>query len=382
MFAPVRLRYAVARGAPSALVLGAVASGAMFAATPFLIPEISDRFAVSNGSAGYVSVTQVGAFAVANLLLSRTKLAPVGTFRMAAVTLVGVSLASALVGTFGWLLFLRTVAGLAAGAMTWVAWSDAMRRPQAMRGVASAGPVTALLSSPVLAALSGLGDRATFVGLALIAVPAAVAALPAGLVPAQRHVVSRSRSNRVLLAALLLLTTAAASLFVYAAVAAKAVIGLSPLAASLGYSLNAAGGIVGARLAGSHRRPGLWLLTAAPAVYLTIGPGHSLAYFAGMAWWGFAFWMAVPGIMRMLSERSLEPGERAGDAQGLLAFGRAMAPALGGGFVDEGAYGALALLAAGGLATSAVTVMAVQEGREHLPATDPRTHSSSWTGGA
>ncbi len=94
-------------------------------------------------------------------------------------------------------------------------------------------------------------------------------------------------------------------------------------------------------------------------------------FYAGFAWWGFAFWMGVPGVMQMLAARSLHPAERAGDAQGAMAAGRALAPFLGGGFADAGAYTALAVVSGMGLATASLAIVGVQEGRERLPPTDP-----------
>lgn len=94
-------------------------------------------------------------------------------------------------------------------------------------------------------------------------------------------------------------------------------------------------------------------------------------FFVGMAWWGFAFWMGVPGVLQMMAERSLDPGERAGDAQGIMAIGRTVAPTIGAGFADAGAYIPLALVSGIGVTVSGAIVMAVQEGRELLPPTVP-----------
>ncbi len=91
-----------------------------------------------------------------------------------------------------------------------------------------------------------------------------------------------------------------------------------------------------------------------------------------MSWWGFAFWMGVPGVLTMLSERSLEPGERAGDAQALMAVGRSFAPLLGGLLVNAGAFTTLAGLAGLGVMLSGMTVIGVQEGRDRLPPSDAR----------
>jgi DHA1 family inner membrane transport protein len=77
--------------------------------------------------------------------------------------------------------------------------------------------------------------------------------------------------------------------------------------------------------------------------------------------------------MEMISARSLQPSERAGDTQGLMAVGRAFGPAMGGLFVDAGALITLSWITGLGLATSGATVIGVKEGRERLPPTDPRT---------
>jgi DHA1 family inner membrane transport protein len=169
-----------------------------------------------------------------------------------------------------------------------------------------------------------------------------------------------------------LLTFFGSSVFVFVAVSAREGLGLSPFAVSFAYSLNAAAGLLGARLASRHRRPGWWLLSAGPAVYLAGAGGHLWLVFLGMAWWGFAFWMGVPGVLQMLAARSLTPDERAGDAQALMAFGRAAGPVLGGGLADAGAFATLAVVAGVGTSVVGGMVIGVQEGRDRLPPSDPR----------
>ncbi len=82
--------------------------------------------------------------------------------------------------------------------------------------------------------------------------------------------------------------------------------------------------------------------------------------------------MSVPGVLQMLAERSLARDERAGDAQALMAFGRAGGPIMGGAFVDVGSFQGLAVAASVGIAVSGAIVMGVQEGRDRLPVTDVR----------
>ena len=172
--------------------------------------------------------------------------------------------------------------------------------------------------------------------------------------------------------AMWLLTFSGSALFINEALVARDIHGLAPLAASIALSLNATGGLIGARLSTRHRHPGWWLAFAGVAAWVTVN-GPVALFFIGMAWWGFAFWMGVPGVMEMISARSLERSERAGDTQGLMAVGRAFGPAMGGAFVDAGALVALSWVSGVGLATAGVTVIGVKEGRERLPPSDPRT---------
>lgn len=369
MFAPLRVATPFRLSAPPGLLVSAVAVALMFAATPFLIPELATRYGVTEGRSGLLSTAQVGAFALATWILPRLVAPSRTVFRSAIALAVAANLASAIAPSFVILIAVRVFAGLAAGALTWLVWQRAMSDSGSLRAVSTAGPITALIGSPLVAAVSGWGDRAVFVLLAVAMVPGVLMDPGIGDRGALRTAVSRSRSNRVLLAALFILTFAGASLFIFLAVVGREVAGLSAVQASLGFSLNAAGGLLGAQLAGRHRRPGWWLASAGPAAYLTV-VGGSVGFFLGMFWWGFAFWMGLPGVLKMLADRSLQPGERAGDAQAFMGIGRAVAPIAGGFFADGGAYGTLAAVAAVGLTASGAAVIAVQEGRERLPATD------------
>lgn len=371
MLLPARLSYALRPGAAPGLLAAAAAVAVMFTATPFLIPELSQHFGVSEGIAGGVSVAQVAAFAVANVVLPRLARPSGRLLAGAGAGLVVANLASAAAPSFSVLLAFRVVAGGCAGALTWMAWIDAMRHRQSMAAVAAVGPLTALVCAPLLSLVAELGDRPVYLALAIAAAPVVLLGAEIQAGPEVGRRVSRSRSNRVLLAALFLQVFAGSALFIYTAVAARDELGLSPVAASFGFSLNALGGLVGARLSTRHRRPGWWLASSGPAAFLAIGGGSAVVFYAGMWWWGFAFWMGIPGIMTMLAERSLEPGERAGDAQAVMAFGRAAGPLLGGGFTDAGAFRSLALIVGVGMTTSGLIVTGVQEGRRLLPPSGP-----------
>jgi len=344
----------------------------MYAATPFLITPIAERYGISEGAVGAVSVAQVGAFAAANFVLPRLFTPSGRILRVSAAVLLILNIASAVPNVYVVLVGLRLIAGFAAGSMTWLAWTSAMQRRTSMAAVASTGPVTVLVGAPILAIVAGMGDRALYLLLALATVPAV---LFVGHVTGERRargLVSRSRSNRVLLLALATATLFGSALFINETLVARDVHGLSGLAASLAFSLNAATGLLGARLSARHRRPGWMIVTIVPAALLTV-IGPPVFFYLGMAWWGFAFWLAIPGVLQMLSDRSLSPSERAGDAQGLMAIGRSIGPILGGAFVDMGSLVTLGVVAAAGLAVSGGMVVGVEEGREHLPPTDLRT---------
>lgn len=369
MFTPTRLAYAVRPNAPISVVAAAVALAAMFAATPFLIPEVAARYGVSEGSAGFISVAQVASFALFSFVLPKLRSPSGRLLRVAAVVFLFANLLSVFMSIFWMLIGLRVVAGAAAGTITWIVWAEAMGDRRSMASISASGPMTAFIGSPILAQAAERGDRWVYGLLTVIAIPAVIMKVGEIRTPERTDRVSRSRSNRVLLFALFLLAMAGSSLFVFTATAAKQVLDMSPTAVSLGYSFNAAAGLLGARLASHHKRPGWWMASTGPAAIATILGGSAFWYFAGMIWWGFAFWMAVPGVLQMLSDRSLDPSERAGDAQAFMAMGRSFGPLVGGGFADGGAYASLAIVAGTGLAISGATVIGVQEGRHRLPPT-------------
>ncbi len=372
VLSPVRSLYAVGRQAPAAVLLAMVASTLMFSATPFLLGPVSDEFGVGRGLAGGISVVQVGVFAIVNLLVPRFLSPSQNLYRLALGSMVASGLLSAWTGSFWLLLVFRAFAGAGAGVLTWLAWADAMRHERSMAAVSAIGPITALVGAPLFAFVAQSGVDAIYSVLALVAMPGLFTKLQLVGVTRPSRARSRSRSNRVLLLALAISTFSGASLFVFESVAATDVLGMSPTATSFAFSLNAAAGLVGARFSRRHVVPGRWMASIGLGAFLTIWGGSPLWFYVGMIWWGFAFWMSIPGVLLMLAERSLARDERAGDAQALMAFGRAGGPIMGGAFVDAGSFQGLAVAASIGLVASGAIVMGVQEGRDRLPVTDVR----------
>lgn len=372
MHVPSRILYGGRKGTPAALIAATVAATMLFASTPFLIVPLSQRYGISEGSAGSVSVVQVGAFAVVNFVLPRL-LRPSGKLlRLSAFILVVSNVLSIFAGNFALLLLVRLVAGAAGGTMTWLAWSNAMVHRKSMSAIASTGPMSLLIAAPLISIVAESGAGAVYAALAVVALPAAVLIAPVGGRKRSKGVISGSRSNRILLGSLFALTFFGSALYINQTIVAREIHGLSSLASSFAFSANAAGAIIGARLSTRHIYPGWMLASIAPAALMTV-LGPPWMFYVGMAWWGFAFWMGIPGVLQMLVDRSLEPSERAGDGQGMMALGRTGGPALGGIFVDAGALVALSITSAIGLAAVGFGIVGVKEGRERLPPSDPRT---------
>ena len=90
-------------------------------------------------------------------------------------------------------------------------------------------------------------------------------------------------------------------------------------------------------------------------------------FWVGVVAWGFAFWSGVPGIYKLLAERSVHPADRAGDAQSVMAAGRVVGPLLGAGFIEAGSVQALGFVAAALMAGAGLTLVYVERTIPPLP---------------
>ncbi|HJS71703.1 MAG TPA: MFS transporter [Acidimicrobiia bacterium] len=347
---------------------GAGVVAATFAATPFLLPNVSERLSVDIGATGLMSVAQVGSFAIASFFAGRL-FRPRRRFHYGSLAIIAVATAaSALVTSFPLLLACRAVCGLGMGTLTWIAWADATRFPRGMGDVAAVAPVTAAIASPILGWLIELGGYPVVFGaLTIVAVLAALLPIDFGDLPRIGRNVSGSRSNRVLLATLLILSVGGSSVFIFTAAAGQELHGLSPVTVSLGFSLNAIAGVVATRRTAGKRRAALWLAATALSA-LVVGVVSSAAvFFLALTLWGFAFWMAVPAVLKMLAARSLHPSERMGDAQAAMAAGRVLGPLVGGVALGSGQFGRLSVVGSAVIMISALTVGVVEWYRARLP---------------
>ncbi len=372
MYAPTRALYALRPKASPGIVAAAAAVSALFAATPFALPELAGRYGVSLGTSGLVSTLQVGGFAAASFLAGRY-LAPTRRVLVFAAALAVVANAAGVVtSAFALLLVERLVAGVAAGTVTWIAWTDAMHDRTHMQDIAAAGPLTAVLASPLMGLLASLGDdRLIYGALALAFIPPLVlpASLPAVDGPVRER--SGSQSNLLLLGALGLLTAAGSALFVFLAGFGTEELGLGAFVVSLAYSLNAASGMVGTRMRARPRSGARWIaLTAASAASIVL-LAHPAWFYLATAVWGWAFWMAVPDVFRGLAERSLVPSERIGDAQAAMAVGRAVGPLAGGALLAGSGFALLGVASGVGMLVAALLVGGVDRYRATVAVPSP-----------
>jgi predicted MFS family arabinose efflux permease len=240
---------------------GAAVVAATFAATPFLLPDVSTRLGVGIGATGLLSVAQVGSFAGASFFAGRL-FRPRRRLHYGSLVLVAIaSVGSALATDFGLLLGMRVLAGLGMGTITWIAWADATRFTRGLGDVAAVAPVTAAVASPILGALVETGGYPlVFVSVGAVALLAMLLPVDFGDLPRIGRDVSGSRSNRVLLAALAVLSVGGSAVFIFTAAAAQEIHGLSPVAVSWALSLNAIAGVAATRRRARVAAPGNWCL--------------------------------------------------------------------------------------------------------------------------
>lgn len=367
MFAPTRLFLALRHDSAVGLIFAASAVTVLFAATPFVIPEVADEFDVSVGRAGLLSAAQVGGFAVSAFVAGRRLRTHRRYLVGGAFTAVIGNLLSAVAPTFEVLVGLRVLTGVAGGLLVWLAWADAMRDSGALRSVAAVGPLTALVAAPLFAQVAELGGSdAIFAVIAVAFVPPALLRTDIVSFRKERKRRSPSKSNVVLIVALGVNTLAGSALFVFGAVIGES-LDIPAVVVSLGYSLNALAGFIAARWSPGGRYAGAWIFGTALSA-AAVAFGGPVLFMVGLTAWGFCFWMATLPLLASIAEWSLAPDERVGDAQSSMAVGRAIGPAVGSVLVGDAMFDAIGVFAVGGLALAgSITVGVALYRRSHDP---------------
>lgn len=365
--APVRLLAAARPTVPAALLVAIASSTAVFTATPFLLPAVSDDFDVSISTAGWMSTSQLAGFVIASWVGGRF-LRPVRNVFVTGL-LIGVvaNLSSAVSPEFTILAVTRFGSGISLGLSAWIAWQAAFGDTEKTGDVAVVGPVVGMLVAPGIAAvIEAAGLRWLFVLLA------AITALPllwSSQVPTvdrlrphrTRH--AATRAARAILLALGVITMGGSSVFVYGAAIGRNLDGLSPLTVSLLFSGNALAAIPSARWTGRRGPAGIWFLATAACAFAIAVSRSGGVFGIAVVLWGFVFFMGIPAAFGLLAARSNFPEERAGDAQAVMALGRVFGPLLGGALLASGSTGTLGIVSSGIMTTGALLLLYVDRER-------------------
>ncbi len=332
---PARLENTIRPEAATGLLAAAGVEAVTFLATPLLVPGLADRYGVSPATAGLVSTAQVGAFLLATFGAGRFLRPTAAVIRYALYALIAANLVSAVVPTFPALLALRAMAGLGMGCITWAAWAASIGRDRHLADVASAGPLAAMIGTPVLGMMAGATGPAglyltlAVAGLGALRLPLVLPdAIPVEELTGGRARPVRRRSRRVLLG-LALLTIANSAIWVQMSTIGTGRLGISSTTIGLLMAGNAAAGLVGARSDTSGLPPGAWLALTGPVVAFVVLAPYAVIFGAAVIAWGYLFQAAVPKILGLVAERSSHPAMALGEAQSAMAAGRTIGPLTG-----------------------------------------------------
>ena len=363
MHVPYRLQNAFRVQTEIGIVLAMAVATATFVATPLVLSPLADEFDVGTGTVALFSAAQLACFVAGSSLAGRITEPSRRLFVSALVVLSVVNVASAAAPALAVLIGLRSVAGLALGTLTWLAYSQVFGDADRTGDLTVVGPLAAVVASPVFGVVIDTVDvRAVFLVLAVLSlVP--IARLPEIQVPPVTERGDRNpavRAALVVIAALSLATLGGSAVFVFIGALGQEQYGMSALTISLVFSANAAASIPSARYRG--RRP-----FAGAFFFITAACALAIGFLDEPAWmwvilimWGAAFWAATPGAYAILAARSRYPAERAGDAQAAMAAGRAVGPLLGGALVSAGSFETLSIVGAAMLAVAAATIVMVE----------------------
>ncbi len=364
---PVRVLAAAKPSVPAALLVAIASSTAVFTATPFLLPSVSEEYDVAVSTAGWMSTAQLAGFVLASWAGGRF-LRPVrSVFVIGALIGVVANLGSAAAPTFEILTAMRFGSGVSLGFAAWIAWQAAFGDTEKTGDVAVVGPIVGMVMAPVITiVLESIGLRWLF---AILAVITATPLIWSRQVPTAdrlrphrtRH--TPTRAARAILIALTTITLGGSSVFVYSAAIGRELDGLSPLTVSLLFSANAIAGIPSARWSGRRGPAGVWFLATALCALAIAASRSGVVFGAAIAGWGFVFFMGIPAAFNLLAERSSFPEERAGDAQAVMALGRVFGPIMGGALLAAGSEVTLGFVAAGVMSFGAVLLLYVDRQR-------------------
>ncbi|MYA84176.1 MAG: MFS transporter [Acidimicrobiaceae bacterium] len=356
---PVRLVYLLRPTVKVGILLAVGFSVLAFVSTPFLMPEIADHYGVSLGTASMIGVFQLGGFVIATWGAGRWLQPRERVFVVSLLAAAAANLVSAALPAFALLVPLRLVSGVALGLLAWYGWVQAFGDDRRMGDVAVAGPVVGVVAAPLVSLLlEAGGPRLVFAALAAVSlVPLAFGyRSDVSELPRDRARHRAVPAARVLLVCLGMFTLGGSAVFIYAVVLGTGDPGLSVAAVAAGFSLNAVVAIPASRIRATRRIPSPWMAATAVCAIVVATTGWGWLFLTALVVWGFFFWAAIPGVFEVLASRSRYPEERVGDAQALMAAGRAGGPLLGGLLIDSAGATVLGIVGSSLMLAAAIGV--------------------------
>lgn len=361
---PVRLTVLLRPSVAPGVLLGVGFSTLVFSATPFLLDLVADEYDLGLTAASLVGVAQLGGFVLGTWGAGRWLRPRRRVFVLALVMAITVNLLSSTLPPFVLLLSLRLLSGLCLGLITWFAWVQVFGDRQGMADVAVVGPLVGVVTGPLIALFAVRGG-ATGV-FALLGVAAFVPVFFNRGTGASHIVQPRGPRSTpvpaamVLLGALATFTLGGSAVFQYTVVVGTDDVGLSTTGVAGLFSLNAAASVPAARWPWRRGLPGLWIALTGLCAFVVMSGRGPVLFGLAIIVWGFAFWMAIPGVFTVLAERSANPSDRAGDAQAVMAAGRVLGPFIGGLVIDELGTTWLGVLGGGTMILAGAAVFTVR----------------------
>ncbi|MGH1489214.1 MAG: hypothetical protein ACRBK7_07445 [Acidimicrobiales bacterium] len=363
MQVPIRLVSLIRPSVPPGVLLAVGFSAVVLGSTPFLLDLVVAEYGISLIWASMIGVAQLSGFVVGSWGSGRWLQPRRRVFVASLCVAMVANLISTLLPPFAILVALRFISGLALGLLTWFGWVQVFGEEKGMGDIAVMGPITGIVSAPLIATFAIGGATQVFMLLAVLAVVPLLFNQGTGANKTIPKKSSRSKpipEATAILVALGMFTLGGSSVFQFAVVLGTGRPALSVGTIALVFSANAIAGIPGAKWPWSRGMPGAWMAITGCCAIIMANATSGPLFAAIVILWGFAFWMGIPGVFSVLAKRSANPADRAGDAQAVMASGRIFGPLIGAVVLE--ALGERALgLAGGGLMISAgAIVLALQ----------------------
>ena len=368
MQVPVRLTVLLRPTIAPGVLLAVAFSTLVLSATPFVLDLVVDEYAIGLTVASLIGVAQLGGFMLGSWGAGRWLRPRRRIFVAAMVVAIVANGASVLLPPYALLVALRFASGLSLGTISWFAWVQVFGDKRGMADVAVMGPLAGVLSAPIIGVCVVQGGAPAVFGL-LAAVACVPLLLNRGTGVADQVTARTGRSKpvpaaAVMLAALALFGLGGSSVFQYAVVVGTANgsdgVGLDTGTMATLFSANALVSIPAAKWPWSRGLPGPWMAVTAVCALTLMTADVPFLFGAAIVVWGFAFWMAIPGVFTALAERSANPADRAGDAQTVMAAGRIVGPFLGGAVIDGLGQTWLGFIGGGLMLAAGVAVFTVR----------------------